>query len=370
MAIAHGSTNSTTSSATPTDITHTVTGSDTYTRVGISQIITLQDVTSVVWDPAGAAQALTKLVEQGGTVANTEIWGRAGLTPIAGGTMRITFAAAPTAAFCGVSTYTGVQQSPSVRGAFSAAAGSVTVTDSVADDWVIDCVASEAFDSVVGAGQTARWDIFSTHSGGGSDEVAVGANTVMSWTVGADDNSIVAIALIPSAGGAQDPGGPEPWALRQFPVYPPFAGSEWTDGGPAILLALQTGAFTLAAVSGSYVLTGSDAGLKSARMLAAASGTYALAGSVAALVHGLRLAANAGAHTLTGSVAGLIAARKLAAVSGSYLLTGSAAGLIAPKKLLAEGGSYILTGSAVDLVFSGAAAPVGHFIPTFRPRRR
>lgn len=116
-----------------------------------------------------------------------------------------------------------------------------------------------------------------------------------------------------------------------------------------------TQAYTLAAESGSYALTGSAATLKAARMMAAASGAYALTGSAATLKRAFTMPAASGAYALTGSGADLRVTRNMNAEAGSYALTGSPAALRAARRLAAESGAYVLTGSPTDLIFEGGA---------------
>ena len=133
------------------------------------------------------------------------------------------------------------------------------------------------------------------------------------------------------------------------------------DSWAAATVALRpaANAYTLAAASGSYALTGSAATLKATRLLPAASGAYALSGSAANLSRGFTMAAASGAYALTGSDAGLRATRTMAAASGAYALTGSDAALLSARRLAAESGAYSLDGANAALTLGGSPAGGG-----------
>jgi hypothetical protein len=122
------------------------------------------------------------------------------------------------------------------------------------------------------------------------------------------------------------------------------AGGAYTLTGTAASLYRK-----LIAAGGSYLLTGTAAALKRGLLLTAAGGSYTLAGTAAALKKGFALTAAGGSYVLSGTAAGLKAARLLAAAGGSYLLTGTAAALKRGLKIAAAGGSYVLTGTAATL---------------------
>lgn len=137
---------------------------------------------------------------------------------------------------------------------------------------------------------------------------------------------------------------------------------EWDEGGTGSFVTYAAGitlapaAYTIAAASGSYALTGSAATLKSTRLMSAAAGAYALSGSAAALSKGQRMDAASGSYALTGSAAGLRATRTMAAAAGSYSLTGSAASLLAARRMAAESGVYTLSGGAASLNYGPIAS--------------
>lgn len=150
----------------------------------------------------------------------------------------------------------------------------------------------------------------------------------------------------------------------------------WDEGAAGALLTADyfeaaSGAYSLAADSGSYTLTGTPATLTytpagATYTLAADGGTYMLTGTAAGVAYGRRLVADPGAYGFTGTAAGIAVHRRLTADAGAYALSGSDAALTytgAPTGyvLVAQPGSYTLSGSDAALVFSGApaAAPVG-----------
>lgn len=108
-------------------------------------------------------------------------------------------------------------------------------------------------------------------------------------------------------------------------------------------------AYTLAAASGSFTLTGQATTLKAARTLGATSGSFALTGQNATLRRGYPLSAGSGSFVLTGQAATLAAARTLPAGGGVFTLTGQTAGLYHGYPLSAGSGSFTLTGQAATL---------------------
>jgi hypothetical protein len=136
-----------------------------------------------------------------------------------------------------------------------------------------------------------------------------------------------------------------------------IAAATWTKGiqtytgvGYAINAPSSATNYDLTADAGSYVITGTAAGLVAARRLVADPGSYSVTGADATLAKGVRLAADAGAFTVTGTAATLTVARRLTADAASYAVTGADAGLNVGRRLIADGGSYALSGAAADLV--------------------
>jgi hypothetical protein len=110
-----------------------------------------------------------------------------------------------------------------------------------------------------------------------------------------------------------------------------------------------SGAYTLTAASGSFVLTGAAASLKAGRKIAAAAASFALSGTAATLAKGFRLTAASGPFVLSGAAAALKAGRKIAAASGSFALSGATIALRKGFSLSAASGSYVLNGLAASL---------------------
>ena len=116
--------------------------------------------------------------------------------------------------------------------------------------------------------------------------------------------------------------------------------------------------YTLTAASGSFALTGQDAGLAFNRVLAADTQSYALTGQATGLAFNRTLAADSGSFALTGQDAGLAFNRVLSAANGSYALDGQDVTLTytpisgATYTLGAASGSFALTGQDTGLAFN------------------
>lgn len=132
-------------------------------------------------------------------------------------------------------------------------------------------------------------------------------------------------------------------------------------------------AYTLDAAAGSYVLTGTAAGLKWAHKLVAGTATYAYTGATAGLKRGYKVGAGTATYSISGQAAVLRATRKLAAAVAAYTLTGAVANLRRSRFLVAGTASYTITGFATSLrrnsklasgtasyVLTGSAADLDH----------
>lgn len=126
----------------------------------------------------------------------------------------------------------------------------------------------------------------------------------------------------------------------------------WIDAPPYYLEPDPPQVYTLTAESGSYTLTGQNAGLYVTRVITADSGSYTLTGQSASLVASRVLTADSGSYTLTGDNAGLYKQFVLAADSGSCALTGQDANLVVSRVLVADSGTYALSGQDAGLVVS------------------
>jgi len=117
----------------------------------------------------------------------------------------VTWAASLNYGWGGAVGLTGLDQTTPTRTAYTATDNdTVTVVDSVADDLVIDFMAAYENASTADPSQTVRVSdnniLDGNFNAGISTEVAVGANTVMSWS-GATYVGIGAMALIAAAAG-------------------------------------------------------------------------------------------------------------------------------------------------------------------------
>ena len=160
-----------------------------------------------------------------------------------------------------------------------------------------------------------------------------------------------------------------PWQL-----FAPLQRTIWVPaaaGGATYTLTADSGSFaltgqdaglafnrTLAAASGSFALTGQDAGLAFNRVLSAANGSYALDGQDVTLTYTpisgatYTLGAASGSFALTGQDTGLAFNRVLTADTQSYSLSGDVAGLAFNRVLTADTVSYALTGQDVTLTYT------------------
>lgn len=156
---------------------------------------------------------------------------------------------------------------------------------------------------------------------------------------------------------------------------------------PRSYFSVGGAAYTLAADSTTYTLTGSAAAVRATRTIAASSGSYSLTGFSAALQKGYKVAATAGSYVISGTAAALSATRRIAATAGSYVIngfdatltksggprildaalavfifTGSDAALRVTRQLAASAGAYTLSGSAAALKATRRlAAEVGSY---------
>lgn len=157
------------------------------------------------------------------------------------------------------------------------------------------------------------------------------------------DRVFTAQRALTVSSGSEDPGA--------------FSGGVTNRAWGQMTLVVFPPPFALIADAGSFVLTGSDAGVLHKRVLGADAGSFSLAGQDAGLVAIRRLSADAGSFTLTGSAAGLLKGFHLGADSGTFTLQGSDASLAAqlfadrlfPTYILANKPDYP-AGARVNLV--------------------
>ncbi len=123
-----------------------------------------------------------------------------------------------------------------------------------------------------------------------------------------------------------------------------------------------SGQFTLVAESGSFTLSGQDAGLLKASILTAEVGSFTFTGQDVGLNRGYYLASDVGSFTLSGQDAGLIKDSVISSEVGSFILTGQDVGLTKNSILAANVGSFTHTGQDVAFISGfGIVAEVGTF---------
>lgn len=123
-----------------------------------------------------------------------------------------------------------------------------------------------------------------------------------------------------------------------------WGSSSSSNFGVIMVELVSTPNFTLAAVQGSYVLTGQALLLQVARKLGLTQGSYALTGQALALTFTRKVNAVVGTYALAGQSLALKVARALGLAQGSYTLTGQSAIISKAIVFLAEAGAYVLTG--------------------------
>jgi|GEM_PF-5398456 len=106
---------------------------------------------------------------------------------------------------------------------------------------------------------------------------------------------------------------------------------------------------TIAALGGSYAITGATVATRLGRKVAANGGSYAVTGASVTLRRNLPLVVGGGSYSVTGSAVTLREARKVSALGGSYAVTGANVTLRYGYAVAANGGSYAITGAAATL---------------------
>jgi hypothetical protein len=218
---------------------------------------------------------------------------------------------------------------------------------------------------------------------------------------GTDQIHVHMLAMAPTAGGVDVVGGPVSTFLRRgpgprlrrriaqrFPVAPTpdpgVAAVIWRGGGPAgrfhlpqqqlnislnaYTLAASTGVFTLTGIAaalqhnddlvasvGAFTLTGRAANLLHGYVVSGATGTFTLTGVAAAFPRTYVLTAAKGTFAETGNVINLLVGRVVSAALGSFVETGVASAFERGYVVPASVGPFTLTGNAANLIYSGAA---------------
>lgn len=134
---------------------------------------------------------------------------------------------------------------------------------------------------------------------------------------------------------------------------------------------LDTGgavAYTMAADTVSFVLTGNATGLLYGRTVSAATGAFVLTGNAAGMSKGYGFPAVTAAFVLTGNAAGLTAQKKIAAATAAFVLTGNAVNMTKGLGFQATTASFALTGNSANLTAQRLmSAARGIFVLTGNP---
>ncbi|MGB5049924.1 MAG: LamG domain-containing protein, partial [Caldilineaceae bacterium] len=116
-----------------------------------------------------------------------------------------------------------------------------------------------------------------------------------------------------------------------------------------------TGAKTIAANTGAFILTGIDNALKVARLITSSTGDFTIVGNTTNLLTGRKITSETGAYVLTGNAAGLIytpaGGYNFAVETGAFTLTGNTTNVLAQRKLGVTTGAFTLTGQEASLLF-------------------
>lgn len=337
---------------------HTCSGNNRYLTVGISMLsVGGSSVSSITYN--GVSLSLIKAQASVSGAVRAELWGLA--VPASGPhTITVTLSASLDS-IGGAVSFANVVQATSTEAANSATATNVGAADATVDvttisnkAWVVDIVATDDTSITVGAGQTSRNNVTGTLGSGAMStegpKTPAGAVT-MSWT------NVAALAT---------------WSIASVAIIPLSASKSLSAGaGSFVLTGTAAGVLVarkVAAAAGSYALTGTAATLQINRPIVAGAGSYALTGAAASLLHAWKLPAGAGSYTFTGTAASLIHSWRLSAAAGAYNLTGTAATLQINRPIVAGAGSYLLTGSDATLTVTSStkvlAAGAGSFALT------
>jgi len=114
-----------------------------------------------------------------------------------------------------------------------------------------------------------------------------------------------------------------------------------------------TSGIIINAESGTFTLTGQDAGLLADRNIIAESGNFSLSGQDAELLTNRLIQADSGTFILSGQEALLLANRIIDAESGSFNLSGQDIEFILERTINAESGIFSLIGNDANLIYSG-----------------
>lgn len=125
---------------------------------------------------------------------------------------------------------------------------------------------------------------------------------------------------------------------------------------------------TITASGGTYTLTGTASNLLRAKLVAALAGSYALSGASVGFAKGITLAVDGGVLVLTGQNATLRVTRTLQLGPGTIVISGGSIGLFADRAVLVDGGQYVLTGEAANFALGKQiSAQAGALVITGTP---
>ena len=139
------------------------------------------------------------------------------------------------------------------------------------------------------------------------------------------------------------------------------------SGGTYIVQGASAGIFrsrVLSGTGGSYTLTGGQAVVSRNRKLVASGGIYNYTGQSITITHtstsnAYTLTAQGGSYTLSGGTALVLKSKRITSVGGVYTLTGSDAVVSKSKYLTATSGTYLLTGGTATVLKSKVLISTG-----------
>jgi hypothetical protein len=207
---------------TTLDVTLTITSGNLLV-IGVGYVEGAPATSGVVWDPAGANQALTQLIrirEAADTGRVSELWYRKAPTPGASKIIQITFTASAGAGSCALG-FIDADQTTTFGTAVSAVSpggGSdpITVTAGTAAGEIIVDFVTGGSNSTAGADQTQRYHnvdlgaLFACSTQNGAD------GGVMSWTRDGGSTQSwaqTAVSIKPTGGGGGSTASPDAGAL-------------------------------------------------------------------------------------------------------------------------------------------------------------
>lgn len=133
----------------------------------------------------------------------------------------------------------------------------------------------------------------------------------------------------------------------------PQPGTEYKTVWNAWFFGATTGAYSVAATSGSFATTGGASALQSSRSLAASDGSFATSGQNAAILIGRSIDPNAGSIAVDGPAAAIALSRAVAAGAGDFDALGLDSTLYALRRISVGPGAFGFEGNDAELVVAG-----------------